>query len=140
MIRKRKAVGEIVAALIILLIASVLGSYLLTIGLKSTNEKSVLIKEELQFEEKSSQERFTVIHAFKNGNIISLWIINYGKVDINIKSVYINGNQYNPNNNEVFTSQRKQFDIDASGVSPALDYDIIIVSERGVNVESKWTF
>jgi hypothetical protein len=140
MLRKREAVGEIVAALMILLIASVLGSYLLTIGLKSTNEKSVLIKEELEFEEKNSQERFTIINAFKDGSIISIWIINYGKVDINIKSIYINGDQYNPNNNEIFTSQRKQIDIDASGVSPALDYDIIIVSERGVKIESKWTF
>jgi hypothetical protein len=116
LIQRRKAIGEIVASMILLLIASVLGSYIYSNSLRTSSEQTYFVREELLTEENVAKERFVVVNALvnkieKEGELdpervnISIIVLNYGQIDVDIDAIYVNdtphffrGDHYNIEN------------------------------------------
>jgi hypothetical protein len=95
LIQRRKAIGEIVASMILLLIASVLGSYIYSNSLRTSSEQSYFVREEIQTEENVAKERFVVINALVNKIDpkkikIAIIVMNYGQIDVDIDAIYVN--------------------------------------------------
>jgi hypothetical protein len=96
MMKNRKAVSEIIATTVLLLITSILGVTLYTISFSSATENTILLRDEYNSGENIAKERFFVIDAFIdiiNPKEIKLevLIMNYGEIDVSIDAIYVNG-------------------------------------------------
>jgi hypothetical protein len=136
---KRRAVGEIVAALILILIAGILGSLLFTISLGSTNQQSKELKAQLDIETESTQERFNLLYLSNESSVLTFWIQNYGKIDIKIVDIYIDGVRLSFSEIEISVGEIAKI----SGISfpsgvVGPEYKVVIISSRGVRNVSEW--
>ena len=140
---KRKAVGEIMAALILMLIASITGVLLFTTSLRTSNAQGEILRSQVVDESESSQERFQVINAFFESGSVKIWVHNYGNVEIEIVDVYINGVRTSlyQNGGEVIqtdTFPRKiTLTIPEGATGP--NYTITVISTRGIKNVSEWS-
>ena len=149
MLNKRKAVGEILAALILMLIVSIAGTILFSISLRSQDEQGNMLRTQIKEEGDSAQERFTNLHTYvkeisANQYEVHIFVYNYGELEVNIKSIYVN----NPYTGETIninlvddegllrTNQIKHIVKTIDQEFPV--YEINLVSERGVKNISKW--
>ena len=149
MLTGRKAIGEIVGALTLMLIVSIAGTLLFTISLRSQDEQGNILRSQIKEEGDSAQERFTNLHTYVKKISddlyeVHIFIYNYGEIEVRIKSIYIN----NPENGETININLD----DAEGLLRSnqikhiiknIDrefsvYEINLVSERGVKNVSKW--
>jgi hypothetical protein len=89
MMGKRRAVGEIVAAMVLLLIVSVGGGLLFSISMKEGNQQSLVLRDEMSAESGQIQERFKIIYVGSYEDKLCVWILNYGNVDIKISHIYL---------------------------------------------------
>jgi len=143
MSEKRKAVGEIMAALILMLIASITGVLLFTTSLRTSNAQGEILRSQVVDESESSQERFQVINAFFESGSVKIWVHNYGNVEIEIVDVYINGVRTSlyQNGGEVIqtdTFPRKiTLTIPEGATGP--NYTITVISMRGIKNVSEWS-
>ena len=143
MSEKRKAVGEIMAALILMLIASITGVLLFTTSLRTSNAQGEILRSQVVDESESSQERFQVINAFFELGSVKIWVHNYGNVEIEIVDVYINGVRTSlyQNGGEVIqtdTLPRKITLTIPDGVTGPT-YTITVISTRGIKNVSEWS-
>ncbi|MFC1803146.1 hypothetical protein ACFL0D_04165 [Thermoproteota archaeon] len=138
--RKRRAIGEIIAALILILIASLAGVLLFTTSVRTSNVQGKILRTQIQTESESAQERFQVLNAVNEGNTFKIWVYNYGKVDVEIVDVYINGVRTDLSNKTPISSETPplKITVTVSGVSGP-NYKITVVSERGVKNVSDWS-
>jgi hypothetical protein len=138
-LRNRKAVGEIVAALILILIAGILGSLLFTISLGSTNQQSKELKAQLDIEKESTQERFNLLYLSNDSGDLTLWIQNYGKIDITIVDIYIEGVRTSFSELEINVGEICKIDelTLPSGITGP-EYKVVVISSRGVRNVSEW--
>jgi hypothetical protein len=131
------------AAMILLLIASLAGVLLFTTSIRASNEQGALIRTQYKNEGDSAQERYEILNAEYNedeGKIIA-WIYNYGNLDCKIISIYVNqkpATNQNPDPALVNTG-----DVTKISIVPAetlgTNYKITCISERGVKNESTWS-
>jgi flagellin-like protein len=90
-IRKR-AVSEVISSLILLMIVSVLGTYLYTYTLNSTGFQRNIIEGDIERKSERAQEKFSVTAVWYNNisDLMNLTILNFGRLDIKIAAIYIN--------------------------------------------------
>jgi hypothetical protein len=160
MMGKKRALGEIIASMVLLLIVSIGGGILFSMAAREGNLQSAEVKEELTFEENIIQERFKIVSLGPNsGGKLSIWILNYGDIDIVIDKIYVNDVSYgfgdyqaqllNPlpsqvgspyeSNFEIYHMDIKKFDFNGLSYTDACQSPgkIVISSERGVSVNGK---
>lgn len=141
MIERRKAIGEVVAALVLIFIASIAGILLFTISLRSSSAQANNLSGQLVDEGNSAMERFRVLHVVKSGDTLTLWVYNYGKIDIEIVDVYVNGVRtdfYSIGGGSVDMGGLEKFSFTLpSGVSGP-DYTVSLVSSRGGKNVTQW--
>jgi len=140
---KRRAVGEIVAALILMLIASLAGVLLFTTSIRISNAQGTILRSQILSNSESVQELYQVLNAVKDNGNLKIWIYNYGKLDIEISDIYINEKRtsfYQIVGKLEINSDEPPVDLTVSiptGVSGPT-YKITIVSIRGVKNVSEW--
>jgi len=140
-----RAVSEVIASLILLLIVSVLGTFLYSYTLTATELQQNTLEGEVQREGERAQERFKVISVWwsGSGDLLNLTVLNYGRLDIEIVDVYVNGegvtDYHSGRNEEIFTLKWRRISfISPEPISDGSIYEIVIVSERGVSHVHSW--
>ncbi len=154
--RTRKAIGEIMAAMILLLIASLAGALLFTTSLSATSEKGFELTSQFNAEGTKFQERYEILYSDKTSTEIYLFLYNYGKQDLNIVEIYLDGNKvdksdvyiyynsqkinlYDFNNNyEILTGKIYKMEITNQNNIISDKYTVTCISERGNKNESVW--
>ena len=140
-----RAVSEVVASLILLLIVVVLGTFLYGYAVTLTGEQDEAFKGEIATEAEKAQERFRVLAVWWDGSSddLNLTILNYGRLDIEIVDAYVNGRMvesyYAGRRLPILTSQlgRVRFRAPVPVTEGSL-YDIVLVSGRGVSYVYRW--
>ena len=136
----KRGVSEIVASLIILLIVSVVGAglYAYSLNAFSTSNSSFLLQTSRR--EELARERLSITTIWWNvtTDYMNITVLNYGKTELVINNVYINGTQvsastYTDGKGETVLTGNLVFIKFTSSVSIAdgQTYEIIVVSERG---------
>jgi hypothetical protein len=150
MLERRRAVGEITAALILMMIVSLAGVVLFTASLRTSSAQGEILRTQIKEGGESAQERFTNLHTSiktlgNNSYGLTIWIYNYGKIECNIMNIYVkdpeNGNsilKYNVNGLLLKINEIQKINFNISPSTEFSTFDITIVSERGVKHISKW--
>jgi archaellum component FlaG (FlaF/FlaG flagellin family) len=139
MLKRSRAVSEVIASLIIILIVSVLGTSLYSYTLTETQLKQDALQRDVQMESERAQERFSVIACVQDGNLLNLTVLNYGSFDIEIVDVYINGDRFTLSpSKRILPSDLGHISITVPAIIPDEIYEITVVSERGVSYVYNW--
>ncbi len=143
--RDKRGVSEVVASLIIILIVTVAGSgiYAYSLNAFSSSGSSFLLQ--TSGREERAQERLLITTIWRNAtnDFMNVTVLNYGKTEIAIDAVYINGAQvsaYTSGKGKTITKScivSVQFPSPVSIVNDQT-YEIIVVSERGVRDVVYW--
>ena len=88
----RQGVSEIVASLILILIVSTAGVVAYSYSLGAFSSSNSLLQLQTNQKEEQARERFSITAVWWNTtNQLNLTVLNYGKIDLTIDAVYING-------------------------------------------------
>ena len=137
LLRDRRGVSEVVASLIMILIVSVVGAALYSSSVNTFGSSSSTFLVQTKRREESARERFSIIAIWwDNNNQLNLTILNYGKIELAIDAVYIDGTAVT-----AFISGRGTIVIRKDIVSVKFNspftiqdgqaYELVAVSERG---------
>lgn len=145
MMRRDRALSEVVTSLIFLLIVAVLGGSLYSYTLTVMGPQQNAFQDEIDFEAERAQERFRVISVWWSGSddVLNLTVLNYGLLDIKISDVYVNGERVTSyqagRNEEIYTSKlRSVIFTSPVPISQDVQYEIVLVTERGVSHVYNW--
>jgi len=133
----KRAVSEIVASLIIVLIVSVAGVALYSYSLGAFSSSSSSFQLQTNQREERARERFSIIAVWWDTvDQLNLTVLNYGKIELAIDAVYINGTPVSSYSSGIGTTvgTEKLISIKFTSPVPIQDgqtYEIIAVSERG---------
>lgn len=145
MTSRSRAVSEVVASIILLLIVSVLGTFLYSYTLNATRFQQDILQGEVRMEAERAQERFKVIAVWWSGGggILNLTVLNYGRLDIKIVDIYVNGERvtdyHSSHGEEIYTSSWRRISFASPvPISAGVLYEIVVVSNRGVSNVHSW--
>ena len=145
MLNGERAVSEVIASLILLLIVSVLGASLYSYTLTVTGYQQNTLQGEVHREAERAQERFRVIAVgwSGSGDLLNLTILNYGKLDIQIDDVYVNSERatdfHAGRGEKTYTSRLRRLSFTSPvSISDGNKYEIVVVSHRGVSHVHSW--
>jgi len=136
-INDKRGVSEVVASLLMILVVSVAGAFLYSYSMEEFGSSWSSFALQTNKREEQARERFSVIAVWwDNANQLNLTILNYGKVELAIDAVYIDGTAVT-----AFMSGRGQT-VTREGIvsvrfsSPIVildgqTYEVAAVSERG---------
>lgn len=145
MLNRSRAVSEVVASLILLLVVSVLGTFLYSYALTTTGLQQNAFQGDVQREAERTQERFGVIAVWwsGSGDLLNLTVLNYGRLDVKIVDVYVNAKRvtafHSGRGEEIVTSRWRRISFTSPvSISAGSQYEIVIVSEKGVSNVHSW--
>ena len=139
-----RGVSEVVASLILLLIVTVLGTFLYSYTLTTTGLQQRYLESQTRLETERAEERFRVVSVtWMGGSKLNVTILNYGLIDIAIVDVYVNGvrvsTYYGGRGEEIYTSELGWVCFESPiSIEEGSTYEITIVSERGVTYAYLW--
>ena len=143
----KRGVSEIVASLIIMLIVTVAGAGLYAYSLNAFSSSGSTFLQQTIGREERAQEQFLIIAVWWNvsNNYMNITILNYGKIELVIDAVYIDGIQVSVS---AFTDGKGETVaikslVSVKFTSPVLiadgeTHEIIVVSKRGSNNVVYW--
>jgi len=135
--RDRRGVSEVVASLILILIVSIVGAalYSNSVSMFSSSSSSFLLQ--MKRREESARERLSIVAVWwDNENQLNLTILNYGKIDLAIDAVYIDGTAVTAFVSGRGTTVTRKAIVPVKVNSPftiqdGQTYELVVVSERG---------
>jgi flagellin-like protein len=144
--RDRRGVSEIIASLILVLIVTAAGTVAYSMSLNSFSQSSSLFQLQTGQREEQARERFAVIAVSWDAtepNRLNLTVLNYGKTDVTVDAVYVNGTAVATylGGKGVKTGASNLVFVGFNSSAPILTgqtYDILVVSERGGRNEIFW--
>jgi len=144
--RDRRGVSEIIASLILVLIVTAAGTVAYSMSLSSFSQSSSLFRLQTGQREEKARERFAVIAVSWDAtepNRLNLTVLNYGKTDVTVDAVYVNGTAVAIylGGKGVKTGALNLVFVGFNLSAPILTgrtYDILVVSERGSRNEIFW--
>jgi flagellin-like protein len=76
-----------------------------------------------------------------SGNVVELWVYNFGKVDVTITDVYVDSNAvvFTPDDLTIGVGEHGKFDV-VSSFDSGVSYRFKIVTERGTSFEGTFTW
>jgi len=90
--RNKRGVGEVIASLMMVLIVSVAGVIVYSYSLGTSASSSSFFQLEASQKEERARERFSIIAVWWDTvSQLNLTVLNYGKIELVIDAVYING-------------------------------------------------
>jgi hypothetical protein len=87
----RKGVAEVVGSLIIILIVAIAGVIVYAYSVDVIGTTSSRFSLQTAQNEELIQERFEIVRVWSNQDIVNITVLNYGRTDLSIVSVYVNG-------------------------------------------------
>lgn len=143
--RRSRAVSEIVASLMLLLIVSALGTALYSYTLTISQVQHDELTSEMSRATERAQERVRVIAVWWSGtgDLLNMTVLNYGRVDVGIADVYVNDERvisYSFGRDEVIYTQKWAMlgFTSPKPITSGSTYEITIVSENGVPSVYVW--
>lgn len=139
--RTRRAVSEIIASMVVLIIVSSLGVMLYNISLSTFTSQQNDLLLDVALEEKIAQERFSIMGATRTvDNKMVITYINYGNIDVRITDVYLGADRYQVANPVI----SHKYELTSIVIKPnnfvllpeKVLYKIRIVSEEGVTADA----
>jgi flagellin-like protein len=142
---QRRGVSEIISTIIIILIVSVAGSLLFTYSsvLFQRQQDTAIRENKLSTVQAQELFRFTAVWWNGNDDLLNVTVYNYGKLDIDIIDIYIDGvrvQTYFFGRNELILTEkylRVAFTSPVTLVSGET-YSINVVSRNGVKKVGDW--
>ncbi len=145
MSRRRKAVSEVVASLVILLIISVLGTSLYSFSTTVMRSQQESLQNDIEIETARAKERLKVVYVVWDGSSddLNVSVLNCGRLEMRIVDMYVNGvkvSTYLGGLGDVIpTSGLTTVSFTSPvGVVPDSLYQFVIISERGVTHVHSW--
>jgi len=144
LLRDRRGVSEIIASLILVLIVTAAGTVAYSMSLNSFSQSSSLFQLQTGQREEQARERFAVVAvSWEATNRLNLTVLNYGKTDVTVDAVYVNGTAVATylGGKGVKTGASNLVFVAFNSSAPILIgqiYDILVVSERGSRNEIFW--
>ena len=130
-----RGVSEIIASLIIILIASVAGVALYSYSLGTFSSSSSSFQLQTSQKEERTRERFAIIAVWWDTvDQLNLTVLNYGKIELAIDAVYIDGTPVSIDEGRgtvVVTGEKVHVKFALTGLQTGETYEILAVSERG---------
>jgi flagellin-like protein len=141
--RNNRGISEIIASLLLLLIVSVAGAALYSYSLSAFSSSSSTFQQQTIQREEQARERFQITAVWWNTvNQLNLTILNYGKIDIAVDAVYINGTPASISSGRgatVGTGELVTVKLAFSVlIQDGQTYEIVAVSERGSKNAAYW--
>ena len=141
--KSRKALSEMIASMVILVIVSVLGIMLYNLSISTMNTQQENLLFDIGMEEGIALERFEIVGVTRTrSNEMNITYFNYGEVDIRITDVYLGSVRYPIplinrtlcHNLEIksWKFPPKNFELQNERIL----YEVRIVSERGVATDA----
>jgi len=134
----KQGVSEIIASLIILLIVSVAGSGLYAYSLNAFSSSGSSFLLETSGREERARERLLITTVWWNvtTDYMNITVLNYGKIELAIDAVYIDGTQVSVYASGKGDTMAKESIVCVKFTSPVSiadgqTYEIIVISERG---------
>jgi len=129
----KRGVSEIIASLMMVLIVSVAGVALYSYSLDAFSSSGSSFQLQTDQREERARERFSIIAVGRDGDQLNLTVLNYGKIDLAIDAVYINGTMASSGTGiTVRTGKLVSIEFTSPvSIDSGQTYDIIAVSERG---------
>jgi len=87
----KRGVSEIIGSLIIILIVTIAGVAVYAYSLNAISVSSSELNQQTQVYSELAQERFEVIRVWNNDLHFNVTVLNFGKTDLTIDAVYVNG-------------------------------------------------
>ena len=136
LIRDKRGVSEVVASLIIILVVSIAGTALYSYSTDAFSSSWSSFGLQTARREEQAQERFSIIAVWgDNVDQLNLTILNYGKIELAIDAVYVDGTRASINEGKGTVAARKgKVQVKFTSPVPIQDgqtYEIVAVSERG---------
>ena len=138
--RGKRGVSEVISSLIIILIVSVAGAGLYAYSLNAFNSSGSSFQLQTSAREERALERLLITAIWRNvtDDYLNVTILNYGKIELVIDAVYIDGKQvsastYTNGKGETVIFRSLVFVKFTSPISivDGQTYEVRVVSERG---------
>jgi len=145
MSRRRKAVSEVVASLVILLIISVLGTSLYSFSMTVMRSQQENLQNDIEIETARAKERLKVVYVVWDGSSddLNVSVLNCGRLEMRLVDMYVNGVKVSTYlgglGGVIPTSGLTTVSFTSPvGVVPDSLYQFVIISERGVTHVHSW--
>ena len=141
--RDTRGVSEVVASLIIMLVVSIAGTILYSFSIEAFNSSSSTFLLQTNGREEQVRERFSIVAIWWDSNSqLNLTVLNYGKIELTIDAIYVDGIKATINEGKGTVIVRKEmvqikFTSSAS-IQDEKTYEIATVSQRGSKVVVYW--
>ncbi len=91
-LRCKRGVAEVIGSLVIILIVTIAGVGVYAYSLNAMSASSSNLNQKTNQLSELAQERFEIIRVWSNSqNHVNITVLNYGKTDLTIAAVYVNG-------------------------------------------------
>jgi len=142
-LRNNRGISEIIASLLLLLIVSVAGAALYSFSLSAFSSSSSTFQQQIDQREEQARERFQITAVWWNTvNQLNLTILNYGKIDIAVDAVYINGTPASISSGRgAIVGTGELFSVKLAFsvlIQDGQTYEIVAISERGSKNAAYW--
>jgi hypothetical protein len=87
----KTGVAEVIGSLIIILIVAIAGVIVYAYSVNVIGTTSSRFSIQTEQNEELIQERFEIVRTWSNQDIINITVLNFGRTDLSIVSVYVNG-------------------------------------------------
>jgi len=135
--RDKRGISEVIASLILILVVSAAGVILYTYSLNTFSSTGSSFQLQTSLREEQARERLVITAVWWDAvDLLNVTVLNYGKIDLVIDTVYIDGTQvseYSSGRGEVVRTGELipvKFTSPVS-IQDGQTYEIIVVSERG---------
>lgn len=143
--KKRRAVSEIVASLILLMIVSGLGTVLYGFTLDVSQNQREKMLTNYQDSSDGLLEKVTIIDVWYDQSVdkLNITVLNFGEIETSIETVYVNGNQVSSIesglDNDILVQKLGEIVFTSPiNLSPDEEIEVVIVSKRGNSYEATW--
>jgi len=135
--RDKRGISEVIASLILILVVSAAGVILYTYSLNTFSSTGSSFQLRTGLREEQARERLVITAVWwDTSDLLNVTVLNYGKIDLVIDTVYIDGtrvSEYSDGRGEVVRTG-ELISVKFTSPVPIEDeqtYEIIVVSERG---------
>lgn len=149
LIHDKRGISEIIASLLLILIVVAAGVIIYSYSVTAFSSSSSHFQQQTLLTEEQTRERFLVNRVWwDTSNNLNLTVLNYGKIGINVDTVYINGTAVSgitvtdlDGNGVDFTGVGQlvlvKFTSPISITSGSV-YELLVVTERGGKATVYW--
>jgi DUF971 family protein len=145
LLHSRRGISEVLASLTLLLVIVSVATIFYSYSLTTMDSQRIALSSKVQAESDQAQERFRIISLLwpGSGDSLSVVVLNYGKLDIKVTDVYVQGRKVvsysEGHDEEIYTSEWERIEFTSPApISAGNEYELVVVSERGVSHAYVW--